>query len=685
MASVTEASKEEEEVILEAADMRVLSSGNTGDPVVTATRMRLAVNDTLLLDGGEPAAGVGGSLTLLRGHRYGLVGENGAGKTTLMRALRARCEEEGLRGCVYVGQTDAEAGEIDPKETVLEYCKKGRAEDRAVLVEELEYLEGGEVEDEDGETNAEVIAARIEELCELLDNLEVTEQRALESLRVLGFKKEIVATQKAAELSGGWRTRLELARAVAQRPRLLFLDEPTNHLDVPAVLRLALLLRGDLTSAGEAGLTDCTTVVVSHDAAFLDLVATDMLVLSWQRLQQVQGGFSEFEAAAEQYKTAMEGRYAKRVAEEKRQKASVEKVKKNARKAGNDKALKQAASRERKAESRIGLYRDDGKRFKTSSLKKLTVSALRVPARAAPVRQAKGVTLMLPQRGAPPQPGTNLLSCDNLGLSYGGGSVLDHVILSLCAGDRVGLVGTNGQGKSTLIAALAGEGVEKSSVHEKSKKSGENDKKGEALRIERGSVQCRGSVAVLGQSQLAALEGSMHLSPVGLLARHSMFEGKESPIRAHLAHFGIAGDVALSPIAELSGGLRVRVLLADLFAVTPAPNILLLDEPTNHLDADTLAALAASLRTFPGAVLTVSHSIAFLLEVCDILWVCHRGKVEIARSSIDKTTFQEALLSYAKGCVPAKHHGAVEKMMTARAARSTMAVQQQLSITSLLV
>eukprot|EP01104_Vermistella_antarctica_P020745 TRINITY_DN9015_c0_g1_i1.p1 TRINITY_DN9015_c0_g1~~TRINITY_DN9015_c0_g1_i1.p1 ORF type:complete len:674 (-),score=122.26 TRINITY_DN9015_c0_g1_i1:76-2097(-) len=661
------------DVVLDAADLRVLSTDKQGDTFITARRMTLTIGDTLLLDGGDPGTGVGGSLTLLRGHRYGLVGENGAGKTTLMRALRQRCAEAGLKGCVYVGQTDGErAAALGDEATVLEHCMRGNDDVKQRLEAELT-----EMERDDGKSDDDTMARRMEELCEALEALEVPEQQALDALKALGFSRTRASEQRVDSLSGGWRSRLELARAIAQRPRLLFLDEPTNHLDLRTVLRLAFLLRGDGSTDG--GLKDVTVVVVSHDSAFLDLVATDMLVMSWQRLQQADGGFSQFEEAAEQYKTAMEHRYSKRMTEEKRQKSSSDKARKTARRTGNDKALKQVASKERKAAQRVGLYREDGKRYKLNSLKKLDVAYLRLPARAEPLKNAKGVSLVLPSRG-PPLADTTLLSCDGVSLSYGSKCILHDVTCSLSPGDRVALVGENGAGKSTLVAALAG------LDNDTSGSGGEGVTSGTTLRVSKGRVHRRGSIAVLDQNQLAALDGVMHLSALELMVeRHgALFEGKQELVRKHLAQFGISGDVSLVPIAELSGGLRVRVLLADTFAVNPTPSVLLLDEPTNHLDADTLNALAGALRAFRGAVVAVSHSIAFLLEVSTELWICRKGGV-MERIVPAEGAFGESLLAYSKSCVPRRHHEVVETMMTARAARGTISVQQQMSVTSLLV
>lgn len=182
------------------------------------------------------------------------------------------------------------------------------------------------------------MAERIGEIMDQLEEYKRTEpeKRAFRTLQSLGFSKKS-CEGAVDELSGGWRTRLEIARALFGQPNVLMLDEPTNHLDLHAVLHLASMLRHN-------NMKNTTTIVVSHDASFLDLVCTDIIALHSQHMQCFPGNYAAFEEKAEEYRTRHERLYKNRLAEEARQKESIAQAKTRARKATNDKALKQVCT-----------------------------------------------------------------------------------------------------------------------------------------------------------------------------------------------------------------------------------------------------------------------------------------------------------------------------------------------------
>ncbi|GAM19704.1 hypothetical protein SAMD00019534_028790 [Acytostelium subglobosum LB1] len=621
----------------------------TDEKVLSAKYVGLAVDDRLLLQDAQ--------FTLLRGHRYGLIGENGTGKTTLLQAIRAQLrQEEHTNFCVrYVGQTDAE-GSAEVKESVIEYCSNADSK-RSALTRELEELESPDLDEED-------IAAAAERIGEIMMELEIpddSKERADALLRKLGFVKAM-RDGPVASLSGGWRARLEMACAVFAEPDILFLDEPTNHLDLHAVFQLAALLRHN---------EKMTVIVVSHDASFLDLVSTDILSINGCMLQSINGNYSAFEEKAAEYKRFHEHIYDNRVREEARQTASTNQLRNNARKSGNDKALKQAASRDRKASARVGLYREDGKKFKLNSLKTLDTASLRLPSRAAPVKRQPVTKITLPQshRVGGGAGNTVLVELRTATVRYPNTQkdLLVNVDLQICAGDRVALVGKNGAGKSTLLRTLAG------NAH--------------PAKVVSGEVRHIGRTAIVDQNQLALLEGHLEKTCVQFLReRHAEFfkSGDDTNVRKHLGQFGLQGDSALLPIVALSGGLRVRLVLADLFADDSPPDVLLLDEPTNHLDGETIAALTAALKTFSGAVLAISHNCAFLLEVCRDLWICDKGVVT-TQKQVEGSPFLENFRSYAEKIVPPTEKEALQDMLVIRAARSAIVVQQPGASTSLLV
>lgn len=590
-----------------------------------------------------------------------------------MHAIHSHLEEENdlTFSVAYVGQNDAERS-VSVKDTVLQHCMNGNVKVQRLRAE-LQLLE------EDQATAAldelEQISEKIAELDEALEayNRTEPEKRALQTLRSLGFTKK-GTVDPVDSLSGGWRTRLELARALFAQPNVLMLDEPTNHLDLHAVLNLASMLRSE-------SLKNSTVIVVSHDASFLDLVCTDILALHRQNMQSFSGNYAAFEEKAEEYLQRHQRLYANRVAEETRQKASINQAKVRARRAGNDKATKQAASRERKAAARVGLYREDGKKFKLNSLKVMDAKAVRLPSRAEPVKVGKEITLRLPAEavgtaesvGASGMP---LIVVEGLDFGYAGAPqpVLKKITCSICPGDRIALVGKNGAGKSTLIRGLMN--------------SPEVVISGGSA--QQGSVHRRGRVSLLDQNQIAVLSEHLALSSVEFLAKsHPQVDGvgrfkNEADVRAHLGGFGLSGDTATVPISELSGGLRVRLCLADLFANVSVPDVLLLDEPTNHLDAETTTALINALKTFKGAVVTVSHNFAFLLGVCRDLWICENSSLKIDRHS-DAKDFSFHFRQFASSIISKDDPADLDNVLRVRATRNTLVVQRAATQSSLLV
>jgi ATP-binding cassette, subfamily F, member 3 len=636
-----------------------VSVSASADALFAARELTLVRGDVLLV--------ADAAFSLQRGHCYGLAGENGCGKSTLLRALVhiIESETEGGISVVYVGQDDAERAAASPY-TVLEHCMRGAARIMR-LREELAILEG------DSTASDSATATRLADVLSELDLLDADglADRAKEALRALSFAEDAIESP-VSKLSGGWRTRLELARALLSDPDVLFLDEPTNHLDLHATLRLAGILRRRVTDG-------MTVVLVSHDAAFLDIVCTDMLSLSMGVLMAVTGNYAAFEERAEEYRAHHERIYAERVRIEEKSASSTEKQRAVARRAGDDKALKQAASRERKAAQRAGLYREDGKRYKLRSIAKLDISALRLPSRAMPVNVHRGVTLSLPEYAAigSVRPGEMLCGLRDATLGYTPGKpVLTGVTVSICAGDRIALVGENGSGKSTLLQGLAS-------------------------RLKTGAG-ARARVVLVDQNHLAAIAASGELSAVDFLSRQNPGIFKDvTAVRAYLARFGLGGSggssAALQPIGTLSGGLRVRVMLADAFAGDVAPDVVLLDEPTNHLDAETITALAGALETFPGAVIAVSHNCAFLLALCRDLWITgprasESGKHEtgtpstvIVQRSTERTEFLENFRAFAEKIVPKGDRGHIAAMLTVRFMRHSAIVHHASALTTLVV
>jgi ATPase subunit of ABC transporter with duplicated ATPase domains len=390
----------------------------------------------------------------------------------------------------------------------------------------------------------------------------------------------------------------------------------------------------------------------------------------------VPGNYSVFEEKAEEYRLYHQRLYAERSRKEEKAEASIQQLRASARKTGDDKAMKQAAARQRKAAERIGLYREDGKRFKTKSLKIMDAKAVRLPSRATCVVGSASLTLALPDYPCASRTLDGaLLTLNSVSIGYTSRPrVLADVTLSLSAGARVALVGENGSGKSTLMQLLAGGSLVVRS-----------DDKGEFVQ--------RGRAVLVDQNHLNALVDAGSLTPLAyLLARHPKVFKDEHCAWSHLGRFGLGGStLPLQPIGTLSGGLRARVMLADAFAGDAAPDVLLLDEPTNHLDAETVTALADVLGSFPGAIVTVSHNCAFLLALCRDLWIVQQpargdGPSSVRLQPADSSAgFLENLCAFAETIVRQTDRRHIREMLTIRFMRHSNVVQQSGGQTSLIV
>ena len=505
------------------------------------------------------------SLTLAHGRRYGLVGRNGIGKSTLLRALSKRELPVPQHLTILHVEQEVTGDSTPALQSVLDadVWRKFLLADQTKITQrhseiakELSTMAEDDRERWALEKERTDLDAHLTEVQFKLADIDAdkAESRAASILSGLGFDK--ASQQKAtSSFSGGWRMRIALARALFCSPDLLLLDEPSNMLDVPSVAFLANYLAK----------YENTVLIVSHDRAFLNEVATDIIYQHNERLDYYKGDFTQFYATKEERRKNQIREYESQLAYRKHMQAFIDKFRYN-------------AARAAEAQSRI---------------KKLE----KLPLIEAPEAEDE-VSFRFPpaERISPP-----VLQMDGVGFSYGDREILRDVDIDVQLDSRIGIIGPNGAGKTTMLKLLM-----------------------EQLNPSKGFVQRhpRLRIAYFAQHHVDALE--LNLSAVSFMAKH--YPGRsEEEYRRHLGAFGIVGTLGLSKMSTLSGGQKSRVAFSILSLQNP--HILVLDEPTNHLDIEAMDALIRALKEFNGGVILVSHDVTFLSETSDKLWLCQDGTV----------------------------------------------------------
>ncbi len=507
------------------------------------------------------------TLTLSYGHRYGLVGQNGIGKSTLLRALARR--ELNIPKHITILHVEQELTGDDT--TALQSVLDADVWRKQLLIEESKINERvSEIEklrkefDEESHEVRQLDAERDELEEHLLDvdsklaeiESDKAEGRAASILSGLGFSKESQG-MPTNSFSGGWRMRLSLARALFCKPDLLLLDEPSNMLDVPSITYLADYLRG----------YPSTVLVVSHDRAFLNEVATDIIHQHSERLDYYRGSnFDNFYATREERQKNAVREYENQMAYRKHLQTFIDKFRYNAAKSSE-------------AQSRI------------KKLEKLPI--------LEPPEEVKSIVFRFPEaeKLSPP-----IIQLQDVSFGY----TPEKLILKGCDLDvqmdsRIALVGANGAGKTTLLKLLLGQLQPVDGIMSRNPR----------LRI-----------GYFAQHHVDQMD--LNLSAVSWMAK-TFHSKSDEEYRRHLGAFGITGTLGLQKMALLSGGQKSRVAFAALGLANP--HILILDEPTNHLDTQGLDSLADAFKQFNGGILMVSHDVTMIDRVCNQLWVCEDGQV----------------------------------------------------------
>ena len=493
----------------------------------------------------------GASAMLPARARVGLVGRNGAGKTTLFRLITGESAPEGgmitLPRRARLGQVEQEApgGET----SLLDFVLAADEERSALLAESESASDPSRIAD---------IQARLVDI-----DAHSAPARAAAILAGLGFDAAAQARPLSA-FSGGWRMRVALAAALFTAPDMLLLDEPTNYLDIEGTLWLM-----DHLATYPASL-----LIISHDRDLLDRACDHIVHLERGKLTLYRGNYSGFERQRREQQMLL-GKAAKKQEQKRKHLQSfVDRFRAKATKA-------------RQAQARLKIL---AKMEEVELIVDESVTPFQLPSPKKPL--------------SPP-----IITLENASAGYGEKPVLTGLNLSISNDDRIGLLGANGNGKSTLAKLIGGR-----------------------LEVLGGKVVRAPKLAAgfFTQHQIDDLDpADTPLSAVRRLVPNA----PEKIVRAHAARLGFPATKAETTVAQLSGGEKARLLLG--LAGFEAPHLLILDEPTNHLDIDSRTALIEALNEYEGAVILIAHD-RHLLEACvDRLWLVARGTVASFEGDLD--------------------------------------------------
>ena len=541
--------------------------------MITLKSVTLRRSAKVLLDGA--------SVTINPGEKVGLVGRNGAGKSTLFALFNGTLHEDGgdfYRPAAWrLAQVAQEMPETEMSAT--EFVIEG---DTRLMAAEAE-VKAAEASD-DGERMANAYMALHDA------GSHDAEARAQALILGLGFKTTEL-NNPVNSFSGGWRMRLQLARALMCPSDLLLLDEPTNHLDLDALVWLESWLKR----------YEGTMIVISHDREFLDEVTNVTLHIENGSLTRYGGNYSTFEDTRALQLELQQNAY------EKQQDKIAHLTKFITR-------FKAKATKAKQAQSRV--------------------KALERMEKLAPVLASADFTFEFKEPANLPNP---MLAMQDAVFGYPppddapAGTpptvIVRNVSKAVNAGQRIGILGANGQGKSTLVKTIA----------RTLAPLGGTLTEGKGLNIGYFAQQ---ELDVLSPES-NPLEHMVRMARAGLPEGES---GREQDLRNFLGSFNFTGDMVKQAVGTMSGGEKARLVLCMI--VWQRPNLLLLDEPTNHLDLATREALAVALNEFEGTVMLVSHDRSLLRSVCDEFWLVSRGGVAPFDGDLDD--YQRYLLDEAK-------------------------------------
>lgn len=500
------------------------------------------------------------SASIFPGQKVGIIGRNGCGKSTLFAAIKGEIAPElGSLTVPHNFKISAVSQQTPSLDiSALDYVKQGDKDLTELLAQKEKAY---------AENNGEKIALIEDKLG--IAGVWTIDSRAKILLHGLGFAEDEM--QKAVkEFSGGWRMRLNLAQALIYKSDVLLLDEPTNHLDLDTIIFLENYLKS----------FEGTILCISHDRDFLDTFCSHILHFESNHLVMYTGNYSDYE------------------------RLRAERIK-------NEKANR------RREEASLAHMQDFVERFRYKASKaKQAQSMLKAIDRLKLTAVTQEESPYHIKFADPERTVDIIADLKELDCGYSENDIiLKKVNLMLIAGDRIGLLGRNGQGKSTLIKTLCS-----------------------VLKPVHGTVTLGKGIKIgyFAQHELDQLSGQMsaldHLRAID-------HNAKEKDLRTFLGSFSFSGDKATQKVEDMSGGEQARLALA--IVAYQKPNLLLLDEPTNHLDLDMREALSLALSTYKGALILVSHDRHLLEAIADKLWLIDDGNV--SEFNGDLNDYQEFL------------------------------------------